>query len=62
MTPEQAIKEKWRRGEQITPFDHVLTIRHPQELDAFRACLVENGRITPEIQAAIYQRQKELGR
>lgn len=62
MTPEDAIKAKMRRGEQITPFDHVLTIRHPQELAAFRAGLVENGRITPEIQAAIYQRQKELGR
>lgn len=25
MTPEDAIKAKMRRGEQITPLDHVLT-------------------------------------
>ena len=40
VTPEDAIKAKMRRGEQITPLDHVLTIRHPQELSAFRAGLV----------------------
>lgn len=62
MTPEQAIKEKWWRGEKITPIDQVLTIRHPQELATFKQGLVENGRITPEIHAAIYERQKELGR
>lgn len=62
MRAEDAIREKWRRGEQITPLDHVLTIRHPDELSAFRDGLVERERMTPEIQAAIYQRQKELGR
>lgn len=58
---EQALLAKWRRGEIITPEDHVTTIDNADELEAFRSALIKNGRMTEDAQIAIYRRQKQIG-
>ncbi len=59
---EQALLAKWRRGEIITPEDHVTTIDNADELEAFRRALIGNGRMTPDAQTAIYRRQMQIER
>lgn len=58
---DRALIEKWRRGEIITPEDHVTTIDDTDELEAFRKQAIANGRLTPELQTAIYRRQIKIG-
>ena len=63
MTPaEAAIRAKLSRGEAVTPLDHLTTIDDPKELAAFVAALKSNGRMTPEINTAALERQKQIGR
>ena len=58
---EQALLAKWRRGEIITPEDHVTTIDNADELEAFRKQALKAERMTPELQTAIYRRQIKIG-
>lgn len=58
---EARIYEKVRRGEIITPEDHLTTIDTVEELEAFRAGLIANNRMTPEAQTAIYRHQIKIG-
>lgn len=59
---EQALLAKWRRGEIITPEDHVTTIDNADELEAFRKQAIKAERMTPELQTAIYRRQMQIER
>lgn len=52
---------KVRRGEIITPEDHIGTIDDADELESFRRKLIEAGRMTADIQTAIYRRQIKIG-
>jgi hypothetical protein len=58
---ESRLMEKTRRGEIVTPADHVTTIDDVEELEAFRKALIANGRMTEDAQIAIYRRQKQIG-
>lgn len=58
---ESRLMEKTRRGEIITPEDHVTTIDNADELEAFRKQALKAERMTPELQTAIYRRQIKLG-
>ncbi len=58
---EQALLAKWRRGEIITPEDHVTTIDNADELAAFTDALKRNGRMTDDIRIAALRRQKQIG-
>lgn len=59
---ERALYDKMRRGEIITPSDHVMTIDDPDELESFRKALIANGRMTSDTLIAIYRRQLKIGR
>lgn len=64
MTPaeaEQAILAKIRAGQPVTVLDHIPTITTAEELEAFRAGLIANNRMTPEAQTAIYRHQIKIG-
>lgn len=61
MSAEAALLAKLRRGEAITPLDHIPTIDGLEELEAFRKALIDNKRMTPDIQTAIYRHQNRLG-
>ncbi len=58
---EARLMEKVRRGEIVTPEDHITTIDDPAELAAFKAALHANGRMTPDINTACVRREKEIG-
>lgn len=59
---EQSLMAKWRKGGIITPEDHITTIDDPDELAAFKAKLIEVGRMTQDTLVAIYRREKQIGR
>ena len=59
---ERALMAKWRKGEIITPEDHITTIDDLDELAAFKAKLTEVGRMTQDTLVAIYRREKQIGR
>ena len=58
---EQAIIDKMRRGEPITPEDHIATIDDAEELAAFMEAIKANGRMTDGIRVAGLRRQKQIG-
>lgn len=58
---EALLMEKVRRGENVTPEDHLTTIDHPDELAAFMEALKANGRLTDDIRIAGLRRQKQIG-
>lgn len=59
---EQALLAKLRAGKTVTVADHIPTIDDADELEAFRAGLIGNGRMTPDLQTAIYRQQIKIGR
>lgn len=59
---ERALMAKWRKGEIITPEDHITTIDDLDEIAAFKAKLTEVGRMTQDTLVAIYRREKQIGR
>lgn len=59
---EQAILAKLRANQPITAEDHIPTIDDADELEAFRTGLIANGRMTPDLQTAIYRQQIKIGR
>lgn len=58
---EQALMEKWRRGEPITALDHIPTIETAEELAGFRAGLIRANRMTDELLTAIYRHEIKIG-
>ena len=60
MTAERDLMDKWRRGEAITPLDHITTIDSADELAAFMDALNANGRITDEIRVAAMRREIQI--
>ncbi len=58
---EALIYEKVRRGEIITPIDHITTIDTPEELDGFVFSMKANGRWTDETNTAVLRRRKQIG-
>lgn len=59
---ERELMQKHRRGEPITPEDHVATIDDPDELEGFRMGLRDCGRLTVELTQAIARRKVQIAR
>lgn len=57
---EARLMEKVRRGEIVTPLDHIATIDTMAELSAFTDALKTNGRMTHEIRIAAMRRQQQI--
>lgn len=57
---ERALMDKWRRGEAITPLDHITTIDSADELAAFMDALKANGRMTDETRVAAMRREIQI--
>jgi hypothetical protein len=58
---EQELLRKARRGEAITPEDHITTIDSAAELEAFRSGLAQSGRLTTDLMQAIARRKNRIG-
>lgn len=57
---DQALIRKARRGEVITPEDHIATIDSLDELEGFRRGLAEAGRLTADLLQAIARRKARI--
>lgn len=59
---EQALLAKSRSGQPITAEDHIATLDHIEEVDAFRAGLAECGRLTENLIQACARRKVQIAR
>lgn len=57
---ERELMQKHRRGEPITPEDHITTIDDLDELEGFRMGLRDYGTLTVELTQAIARRKAQI--